>query len=154
MKKLFAIYIQCGILYFGAPRWFLSDNVEGGNLIMNEKLNIKTFITTVKSPICNGTVEHYNLIVAAAMEKTLEDEKCELEITLAWAVSAKNALQNHSGHSPNELVFGFNINTPSVLTDQLLALKAATTSDMVRVNLNVLHAARKSFREANQAKKF
>ena len=78
------------------------------------------------------------------MKKTLENKKCEPEIALAWAVSAKNALQNHSGHSPNELVFGFNINTPSVLTDQLLALEAATTSDVVRVNLNASHAVRKS----------
>ena len=30
------------------------------------------------------------------------------------------------------------INTPSILTDQLLVLEAATTSLMVRVNLNAL----------------
>ncbi|GAB1599998.1 hypothetical protein Ahia01_000277300 [Argonauta hians] len=87
------------------------------------------------------------------MEKTLQDEKCELEIALAWAVSAKNALQNHSGHSPNELVFGSNINTPSVLIDQLPALDASTTSDMVRINLNALHSARKRFMEAESSEK-
>ena len=65
------------------------------------------------------------------MEKTLEYAKCEPEITMAWAVRAKNTLQNYSGHSVNEIVFGSNMNTLSVLTDQLLVLEAATTSDMV-----------------------
>ena len=78
---------------------------------MNEKLNIETCTTAVENPFSNGTVECYNLIVAEAMEKMLEDEKCKPEITLAWGVSARNVLMNHSGHSPNELVFGSNINT-------------------------------------------
>ena len=72
---------------------------------------------------------------------------------MAWAVSAKNTLQNHSGYSPNELVFGINIDTSSILTDQLLALEAATTSDIVRVNLNALHVVRKSFFKAESSKR-
>ena len=51
------------------------------------------------------------------------------------------------------IVFGFNINTPSVLTGQIPALKAATTSEMVRTNLNTLHTARKSFIEAESSEK-
>ena len=62
---------------------------------MNEKLNIETCTIAAKSLFGNGTVECHNLIVAEAMEKMLEDEKCEQEIALAWAVCAKNALQNH-----------------------------------------------------------
>ena len=34
------------------------------------------------------------------------------------------------------------------MTDKLPTLESATTSDMVRVNLDALHGARKSFREA------
>ena len=49
------------------------------------------------------------MIVAEAQENTLEDEKYEPEIALAWAVSAKNVLPNHLRHSPNELLLGFNI---------------------------------------------
>ena len=63
-------------------------------------------------------MEYHNLIVAEAVERKLEDEKNEPEIALVWVISAKNALQNHSVHSLNDLVFGFNINTSSVLTDQ------------------------------------
>ena len=57
------------------------------------------------------------------------------------------------GHNLNDLVFGFNINTPTVLIDQLLALEAVTTSEMARTNLNALHAARKSFIEAESSEK-
>ena len=117
---------------------------------MNEKLNIEI---ASESPFSNGTVECHNLKMAEAIEKTLEDEKCEFEIVLAWAVCVKNALQTYSGHSPNELVFGSNINTPLILTHWLSALEAATTSDMVRVNLNALYAVRKSFMEVESSKK-
>ena len=55
---------------------------------MNEKKNMETCSAAVESPFSNGTVEHYNLIVAEAMEKTLEDEKCEPEIALVWAINA------------------------------------------------------------------
>jgi len=67
---------------------------------------------------------------------------------LAWAVSAKNALQNASGYSPNQLVFGRNTNMPTVLTDLPPALENTTASDIVRKNLEALHAARKNFIEA------
>ena len=86
---------------------------------MNEKLNIETGITAAESPFSNDIVECHNLIVAEVMEKTLEDEKCEPEIVLAWAVRAINAVQSNLGHSSNEPVFCYNINIPSVLTDQL-----------------------------------
>ena len=99
-------------------------------------------------------MEHYNLIVSEAMVTTLKDKKYEPKIALAWAVSVKNALQNNFGHSPNKLVFGFNINTPSVLTDQLPALEAAITRGMGRVNSNALHAVSKSFMDAESSKKF
>ena len=61
--------------------------------------------------------------------------------------------RNHSGRSPNELVLGFNINTPSLLTDQLPTLEVATTSDMVRVNVKVLHAEKESIMEAKSREK-
>ena len=53
------------------------------------KMNFETCTTAVKSPFINGTVEHRNLIVAEGMEKTLENDKYEQEIKLAWAISAK-----------------------------------------------------------------
>ena len=74
-----------------------------------------------------------------------KDEKYEPEIVLAWAVSLKNTLQHHSGHSLKELLFGFDIDTISILIDELPAREAVITSDRVRLNLNALNAATKSF---------
>ena len=75
----------------------------------------------------------------------MEDVKCDMETALAWAVSLKNALQNHGRYSPNQLVFGTNVNLPSVITDLAPALESLTSSDIVRRNLNALHDARKNF---------
>ena len=38
------------------------------------------------------------------MLKVFEDMKCDINIALAWVVSAHNALANNSGFSPNQLV--------------------------------------------------
>ena len=53
-------------------------------------------------------------------------------LILAWAVPAKNALQNHGGYSPNQLVFDTNINLPSVITDLAPALESFTSSNIVK----------------------
>ena len=74
--------------------------------------------------------------------KTKDDIGCNLETALAWAVAAKNGLQNHGGYSPNQLVLGFNVNIPSVLHDKLPALTTTTQSEMLRKKLNALHTAR------------
>ena len=116
-------------------------------------MNIEKCTTFAESSFRNGIVEYHSLIVAEVVEKMLEDEKCVPEVTLAWAVNAEKTLQYHSGNSPNDLVFKSNINAHSVLTDWLSAFETATTSNMVRIKLNALHAARKSFMEAESSKK-
>ena len=85
------------------------------------------------------------------MQKTLLDVKCEPQIALAWAVSAKNALQNHSGFSPNQLVFGHSVNTPCILTDKLPALESTTLSDIIQKNMEAMHKARQNFVQAESS---
>lgn len=87
------------------------------------------------------------------MLKTLEDVKCAPEIALAWAVSAKNALHNNGGFSPNQLVFGRNTNNPSVLVDRPPALESVTSSDIIRTNMNAMHSARKNYIAAENSEK-
>ena len=145
------------ISYFGHPKKFLSDN--GGEFSnerfreMNEKLNIETTTTAAESPFSNGMVERHNLIIAEAMYKTIEDVHCEPKVALAWAVCAKNALQNYNGFCSNQLVFGHNINIPCVLTDDLPALESSTTSDIIRENMNAMHVARQKYIEAQSSEK-
>ena len=52
---------------------------------------------------------------------------------------------NAQGFSPNQLVFGFNPNLPSVVTDLPPALTQTTSSDIVRKNLDSLHSARANY---------
>ena len=71
-----------------------------------------------------------------------------METALAWAVSAKNALQNHGGYSPNQLVFGTIVKLPSVITELAPAVESFTPSDIGRQNLNALQDTRKDFIQA------
>ena len=84
-------------------------------------MNIEVTTTARESPFSNETVERHNKVLAEAMQKTLDDVKCELDMALAWAVSMKKALQNCGGHSPNQLGFGRNVNMPTVLENKLPA---------------------------------
>ena len=76
-----------------------------------------------------------------------------MEVALMWSISAKNALHNHLGFSPNQLVFGYNPNLPSNLINNLPALRDVTPSKLIADHLNSLHAARRAFTQSESSKK-
>ena len=137
------------LAYFGSPRQFHSDcGCEFANEVfheMNEKFGIETSTTPGESPFSNGKVERGNAMLYETMMKTMEDVQCNMETALAWAVCAKNMLQNASGYSPNQLVFGSNVKLPSIESDEPPAVNSMTSSDLVRKNLNAMHKARENF---------
>ena len=153
VSRIFQIWVG----YFGAPKKFFSDN--GGEFAnevmqeMNEKLGIVTETTPSESPFSNGLVERHHVMIYESMIKTMEDAKCDAAMALAWSVSAKNALLNSEGFSPNQLVFGFNPNLPSVVSDLPPALSKTTSSDIVRKNLESLHTARANFIKAESSER-
>ena len=153
VERIFRIWIS----YFGSPGKFFFDNGgEFANEVMqdlNEKLGVEMITTAAESPFSNGICERHNAILFETMSKTLEDAKCDPDLALAWAVSAKNALQNRSGYSPNQLVFGYNVNLPTVLTDLPPALEPTTSSNIIRRNLNAMHAARVNYMKAESSEK-
>ena len=61
---------------------------------------------------------------------------------------AQKLPNNHGGFSLNQLVFGHNINLPSVLTDALPAPENCTSSDTIRKNREVMQKARESHIQA------
>ena len=144
-KQIFEMWIS----FFGVPSTLMSDN--GGEFVNNlytevsQKLGIRMVMPPAESPFSNGIVERHNKVIYETMMKTKDDAKCEPEIALAWACSAKNALQNHNGYSPNQLVFGHNVNVPTVLTDSFPVLATTTSNEIVRKNLQALHDARKNY---------
>ena len=143
------------IAYFGAPKKMHSDcGGEFCNEAMSElhdKFGIETSTTPGEAPWANGIVERHNKVLFEGMQKTLQDVHCSEETALAWAVSAANSLQNRNGFAPNQLVLGKNVVLPSVLSSELPALEEKTSSDLVRENLDALHASRKNFIKAENS---
>ena len=127
------------IAYFGKPGRLMSDN--GGKFSndvyreASEKLGIEIIMPPADSPFSNGIVERHNKVLYETMMKTLDDTKCESSVALAWACSAKNALSNNDGFSPNQLVFGHNVNLPTVLNEDIPELEGTNTSEIIRKNL-------------------
>ena len=79
---------------------------------------------------------------------TEDDPSMKLEVALAWAINAKNSMQNHSGFSPIQLVLGTNPNLPSVSTNRLPAMENLEKSEAVIKHLTALHAAKRAFTKA------
>ena len=122
-------------------------------LEMNEKHGIETSTTPSEAPCSNGIVERNDKVLFELMMKTIDDCKCDLGTALAWAVCAKNCLQNVYRYSSNQLVFGSNVSLPSVITDLPPALVSTTSSDIIHNNLNAIHEG-KILSKLNQVKKF
>ena len=100
-------FMKSWISIFGVPSKVFSDN--GGEFIGNDFLDMcETFVSTTPSysPWSNGLVERHL--------KIKEDAKCDWEIALAWAISAKNALINNKGYSP-VMVFAHDGNFVEIL---------------------------------------
>ena len=72
---------------------------------------------------------------------------------LGVSINAKNSLHIVYGFSPSQLVFGRNLNIPSILTDKLPALSRRTQSEEVARLLNAMHDARKAFIESEASEK-
>ena len=153
ISKVFQIWI----LIFGPPKQILTDN--GGEFTsddfreMGEKVNTTIKTTAAESPWSNGINERHNAIRGNIAEKIHNETKCSMDIAIASAVSSKNALANVHGYSPNQLVFGYNPNFPSVLTSKLPAIEPKTSSEIVLEHLTALHCARKAFVESEASKR-
>ena len=145
VKAIFLNWIST----FGAPRKILSDNGGEFNNVelrqLAESFNIKIMATAASSPWSNGLCERLNAVLGDLVSKVIEDSACDVETALAWAVSARNALSNFTGYSPNQQVFGLNPALPNLFTNKPPALENVSSSDIVRKNLNALHAARQNF---------
>ena len=144
VKAIFRIWITL----FGPPNEILSDN--GGEFNndllrdLSDQLNVFIRTTPGESPWSNGITERHNAILRNTINKLLIDNSnnYSVDIIVAWAVSAKNALHNYYGFSPYHLVICKNP-----------ALEGKTSSEIIANHLNAMHAARKVFIEAEASEK-
>ena len=86
--------------------------------------------------------------------KIKNDVKCDCEMALAWATSAKNALINNNVFIPAQLVFGCNGNFPNTIDDKLPALVSLPKSSHIGLHISAFHAARRSFLQPESCEKF
>ena len=116
---------------------------------MSDHLHIFIYSIAGESPWSNGITKRYNAILGNMTNKLLLDKSNNypIDVIVAWAVSAKNALHNCYDFSPNQIVFGKNLNYPSILVDKVPALEGKTSSELIANHLNEMHAARQAFIE-------
>ena len=87
------------------------------------------------------------------LDRTLEDNKIDLELALAWFINAKNSLANVHGISPFQLALCQNLHLPSTFVDKLPALTPVATSKILADNLTVLHKAHEAFIQSESSEK-
>lgn len=138
------------IRVFGYPsRYFLTDN--GGEFVneelleLCEKFNVELKTTAAEAAWSNGLVERHHTMLADNVRKVTDDSNCSLDLATSWAVSAKNALSNVYGFSPNQLVFGRNISLPAVHHDKLSAQNETCNNSILARHLVALHKTRQAF---------
>ena len=88
------------------------------------------------------------------LHEILSEVKCNFELALLWAISAKNSLQNVHGFSPFQLALGQNPKLPTVISDNPQRLSGSEcASKMLLENLTALQAAREALIKAENSSK-
>lgn len=152
VKGIFDSWIK----HNGCPVKFLTDN--GGEFMNGEffelcqQMNITVKTTAAESPWSNGMVERHNLILEEMLNKVLDGGVCDFDTALAWCFNAKNSLLNVNGYSPYQIARGKNPRLPSVSWDQPPSF-GRSTSEIVRQNMDAIHAAKRAFIEADSSDK-
>ena len=147
-EEIIKKFIKHWVAIFGTPSTLLTDNgKEFQNesvLKMCEAFGINCKATAAESPWSNGKCEKMVGLLKDAMRKMHDECEGNLETILYWAVSAKNALHNQRGFSPNQLVFGRNPALPDLQKDvNASGLKEENEEDVMRHNLEAIHNSRK-----------
>ena len=78
-------------------------------------------------------------------DKILQENNCDFDLALAWAISAKNSLSNILRFSPYQLSIGTNPKLPSLNLSKVPAITSTPTNKTIMKNLEALHRARKTF---------
>ena len=73
------------------------------------------------------------------------DPHIKPNIALAWAITAANTLDNVSGFSPAQIVFGRNPTHPSLLNAGPSGMKEVDVSKSVAVHIHAMHLAREAY---------
>ena len=94
------IYSVSWVRIFDHPNKILVDNDgEFDNTefqALCEDVNIRICTTSAERPWSNGLIERHNAVFGLTVTKTMEDIKCDLQLAVSWAASAKNSFEKCS----------------------------------------------------------
>ena len=134
IKKVLEIWISV----YGKPKKFLTDN--GGEFVNADFLEkAKQLATAAESAWSNGVVERLNFVIGDVLDKILTDTSINYDIAVAWAINAKNSLQNICGFSLYQLAIDGNPQLPCVLSEDLPALSSKPKYQIIKDKLQALH---------------
>ena len=158
-QMILEVLIRDWISVFGVMKMILKDN--GGEFNSDEIREVESLIsvaddtTGMESPFQNGLCERNHAVTDMILAKLVAQyPKTPLNILLKWAVMSKNSLQNWSGFSSHQLVFGVNPNLPNVMTAGPAALEDGSTySESYAKLVAALHTARTEFIRSENCEK-
>ncbi len=135
---------------FGKVNKIITDNgTEFCNEHMREvaaAFDIILLTTGANSPWMNGTIEKGHHTTDGVVVATKRDfPNMSLEVAVAWAVTAVNAMSNVRGFSPHQLVFGRQSRLPNIIEDPPAAWEEPSKSKTLLETLEAMHATRVAY---------
>ena len=147
-----AFILEKWISVFGRMSTLHSD--RGGEFLNEELSDVSDYLavratqTAAYSPNQNGMNERNHAVCDRMMDKMRShDSTLSADLALLWAVLAKNSLQNVSGFSPFQIVFGEAPSLPSVYTSGPPGLEEVSMSKAMADHINAMHLARQAYIE-------
>ena len=142
MEKWIAVFGRMDTLHSDRGGEFCCEELTS----VAEYLGVRSSFTAADSPNQNGVNERNHAICDKMLIKMRsQDPSMSAEVALTWALTAKNTLQNVSGYSPFQIVFGQNPSLPSVYTAGPPGLEEVVMSKMVADHINALFLAREAY---------
>ena len=118
-----------------------------------EYLGVRTTLNAAYSPHQDGVNEPGHSIVDHMMTRMrLQDPTMTAWTPLTWSLVAKNSLENVSGFSPFQIVYGINPKQPSVYTCGPPGLEEVSMPKSVVTHINAQHLARQAYVEGESSK--
>ena len=130
-----------------------SLNTDSGSEFLNsemsglcEYLGVKMTAIAAFTPNANGINERNHGVVDTMMYKMMAaDPSLKPKLALAWAITAANSLDNVSGYSPAQIVFGRNPTHPSLMNAGPAGMEEVDVGKSVAIHIHAMHLAREAY---------
>ena len=142
MEKWIAVFGRMDMIHSDRGGEFCCEELAD----IAEYIGVRSSFTAASSPHQNGVNERNHAVCDKMMEKMrMQDPSLSAQVALTWALVAKNSLENVSGFSPFQLVFGKAPSLPSVYTAGPPGFEEVVMEKAVADHINALFLAREAY---------